>query len=80
MSTMKTLGLAIGVAVAVSSFAFGQQSNPAPNQQAEPSTNQPANPQTGYEGRRLYNYDPGMHCRIVHHPVTGRVMRICRTF
>ena len=31
MSSLKTLGLAIGIAFAASSFAFAQQSNPANN-------------------------------------------------
>jgi hypothetical protein len=41
MSTMKTLGLAIGLAFAASSFAFAQQGNPppAPGDQGNPAAN-----------------------------------------
>lgn len=39
MSTMKTLGLALGIAFAASSFAFAQQGNPAANEQGNPAAN-----------------------------------------
>jgi hypothetical protein len=39
MSTMKTLGFAIGIAFAASSFAFAQQGNPPANPAANPAPN-----------------------------------------
>ena len=44
MISMKTLGLAIGIAFAASSFALGQQGSPAANQQSNPAANQQGNP------------------------------------
>lgn len=111
MSTLKTLGLAIGIVFAASSFAFAQQGSPATNQQGNPATSQPSNPasnaaasggthqtsqntgsaanaqklahnQTGhrghYRGRRLYSYYRSGPCHLVYHPVTGRLVRVCR--
>jgi hypothetical protein len=39
MKTMKTLGLAIGIAFAASSFAFAQQGNPPASEQGNPAGN-----------------------------------------
>jgi hypothetical protein len=44
MSTLKTLGLAIAIAFAASSFACAQQNNPAANPQGNPAANQQGNP------------------------------------
>jgi hypothetical protein len=44
MSNLKTLGLAIAIAFAASSFASAQQNNPATNPQGSPAANQPGNP------------------------------------
>jgi hypothetical protein len=116
MSTLKTLGLAIGIAFAASAFAFAQQGNPAPNQQGGPAANQnqqgnpaanapagggggtqqtsqktgsAANSQklahnqnghagTHHRGRRLYSYYHVVPCHVVRHPVSGRLMSVCR--
>ena len=43
MISMKTLGLAIGIAFAASSFALGQQGSPAANQPNDPAANQQGN-------------------------------------
>jgi hypothetical protein len=31
-----------------------------------------------YRGREIYNYAGGGDCHLVRHPVTGRLMRVCR--
>jgi hypothetical protein len=50
MSTLKTLGLAIAITFAASSFACAQQNNPATNQQGNPAANQPGNPAANPQG------------------------------
>jgi hypothetical protein len=100
MSTMRTLGLAIGIAFAASTFAFAQQdNNPAANaaasggsgtHQTSQKTGSAANTQKvmgnqqGYRGvgrtaaRRGRGLYASMgHCRLIHHPGTGRLMRVC---
>jgi hypothetical protein len=44
MKTMKTLGLAIGIAFAASSFAFAQQGNPPASEQGSPPASEQGNP------------------------------------
>lgn len=51
MSTIRPLGLAIGIVFAASSFALAQQSNPAANQQANPAANQQGNPAANQQGK-----------------------------
>lgn len=62
MSTLKTLGLAIAIAFAASSFAYAQQNNPATNQQGNPAANQQGNPaanQQGQQGNPAGNMNAG---------------------
>jgi hypothetical protein len=101
MIAMKTLGLAIGIAVASSSFAFAQQGNPPANAPGKPPANAAASGgagthqnslktgsaastqkvhrnQNGYRGRRLYGQLHVRHCHLVRHPVTRRLVTVCR--
>ena len=59
MSTLKTLGLAIAIAFAASSFACAQQNNPAGNQQGNPAANQQGNPAASPQGNPAANAPSG---------------------
>jgi hypothetical protein len=85
MSTMKCLGFALGIALAASSFAIAQQSNP--DQQSNPTNNPAASgTQQGNPTNNTAATGSGTHQatqktgrarstakhRVATHPVTGR--------
>lgn len=94
MSTLKTLGLAVGIAFAASTFAFAQQGNPATNaaasggsgtHQTSQKTGSAANTQkvlgnqNGYrKGRRLYGYVHGGRCHMIHRMGSRHLVKVCR--
>jgi hypothetical protein len=88
MMTMKTLGLAVGIAFAASSFAFAQQGNTGANAAASggagthqnslrtgsaASTQKNLRNQQGYRQASRKRIHPLHHMRMqVRHPVTGK--------